>query len=219
MGHVFMAWRKGLPVSVPIFIPYFGALIMLKKNPRSAWVDAIIGIGGPLFGTVAGLACWGIFSLTGNYLFLGLAFVAFFMNLFNMTPIYPLDGGRIVSAVSHWIWLIGLVIMIGLFVSGLVRNPFIWILILLSAPTLWARFKNKGAGPEPATSDQRLIMGGAYIGLVAFLFWAMTATHIDIEQRVKVGRHAPVAALGSSDADIQGHFIDLSKTRTLFERG
>jgi Zn-dependent protease len=192
MGHVFMAWRQGLPVSAPIFIPYFGALIMLKQNPRSTWVDAIIGIGGPLFGTLAGLGCWGIFALTGNYLFLGLAFVAFFMNLFNLTPMYPLDGGRIVGAVSHWLWIGGLLLMISLYVFDIVHNPFIWIIIILSVPQIWMRFKNRSA-VEQATPQQRLVMGAAYIGLSSFLFWAMTATNVDIQQRVKATRHAPYA--------------------------
>ncbi|MFI5384799.1 MAG: site-2 protease family protein [Fimbriimonadales bacterium] len=198
MGHVFMAWRQGLPVSAPIFIPYFGALIMLKQMPRTAWIDAVVGIGGPLFGTLAGLACWGLFSATGNYLFLGLAFVAFFMNLFNLTPMYPLDGGRIVGAISHWLWIAGLLMMIGLYVFDIVHNPFIWILIILSVPQIWVRFKNKGGTPQPATGEQRVIMGAAYIGLASFLFWAMTATHVDIEQRVRAGRNAPIASRGTS---------------------
>ncbi|HTQ11191.1 MAG TPA: site-2 protease family protein [Fimbriimonadaceae bacterium] len=185
MGHVFMAWRKGLPVSAPIFIPLFGALILLKQSPRSTWVDAVIGIGGPLFGALAGVACWGIFSLTGNYLFAGLAFVTFFINLFNLTPIYPLDGGRIVGAISHWIWIIGLVLLLAMFFTGMAENPLIIVLLILSIPQIWARFRRNGPAPLPATNQQRVAMGAAYIGLAAFLFWGMSATNYDIQQRVK----------------------------------
>jgi Zn-dependent protease len=195
MGHVLFAWQQGLPVSAPISIPYMGAMIMLKQVPKDSWMDAVIGIGGPIFGTLAGLACWGIFALTGSYLFLGLAFVAFFMNLFNMTPIYPLDGGRIVSAISPWLWIVGLVMMIALYVLDIVHNPFIWILIIMSLPTIWTRLRHKHLAPPPANPQQRMIMTGAYLGLAGFLFWAMTATHVDIEQRMKAQRNAPVALL------------------------
>jgi len=194
MGHVFMAWRNGLPVSAPIFIPFFGALILLKQSPRSTWVDAVVGIGGPLFGALAGLACWWIYSLTGNYLYLGLAFTAFLINLFNMTPLYPLDGGRIVGAISHWIWIAGLVVMIGMFVSGWANNPLLIILLIISVPQIWARFKRKGQMPTPATASQRVVMGAAYIGLASFLFWAMSATNVDIKQRIG-SQHSTAVAL------------------------
>jgi len=123
------------------------------------------------------------------------------MNLFNLTPMYPLDGGRIVGAISHWLWVAGLVMMIALFAFGVVRNPFIWIIVIMSLPQIWTRFKSRNAGPTPATTEQRLMMGAAYIGLASFLFWAMSATHVNINERMRARRSTPVASVGRTRVD------------------
>ncbi|MGK4422375.1 site-2 protease family protein, partial [Klebsiella pneumoniae] len=79
-------------MSTPMFIPFMGAVITLKSQSRSAFEDALVGIGGPIAGCFSAIACWAIFLSTGQAIFLGLAYVAFFLNLFNMMPMYPLDG-------------------------------------------------------------------------------------------------------------------------------
>jgi Zn-dependent protease len=181
MGHVFFVWRQGVPVTAPLFIPGMGALIIQKQSAKSAWGEAVIGIGGPAFGTMAGFACWGLYAITDYRLFLALAFTAFFMNLFNMMPIFPLDGGWIVGSIHPYLWIAGLVGMVVLAVAGILTNPFIWILIILSLPYVWTSLKRKSLGPEgvaPATADQKWIMGGCYLGLAAVLAWAMSATHL-----------------------------------------
>lgn len=187
MGHVFAAWRLGVPVSAPIFIPGMGALILGKKFGESPWEGAIIGYGGPLFGTVAGLVCWGLFGLTHNPLFLGLAFTAFLLNLFNMMPIFPMDGGRIVGAVSPYIWVVGLVGMIGLTLTGFMSNPFVWLLIILSLPNVVAGFKRKEH--HRTTTKQRSIAGVAYVGLCAFLVWGMAETHMNAAAQIQEHPH------------------------------
>ncbi|HLB77598.1 MAG TPA: site-2 protease family protein, partial [Candidatus Dormibacteraeota bacterium] len=93
LGHVYVAWRMGVPVTAPIFIPGFGALILQKRQARSAWDEALIGIGGPIAGTLAGLICLFLYHQTGSRLLLGLAGIGFFINLLNLAPIFPLDGG------------------------------------------------------------------------------------------------------------------------------
>ena len=178
MGHVFAAWRLGMPVSAPVFIPGLGALIRMKERERSAWEGAIIGYGGPLFGTAAGLVCWAIYGATGNPLFLGLAFTTFLLNLFNMTPIYPLDGGRITAAVSPYVWIAGIVGMVAMTLTGFVSNPFIWIIVLLGLPQIWNGLKRGTIDRERQTTPkQRVGAGLAYVGLCAFLLWGMAATH------------------------------------------
>lgn len=182
MGHVFVAWRQGLPISAPIFIPGMGALILAKEEGKSAWNEAVMGIGGPIAGTVGALACWWIHLATGSELFLGLAYIGFLINLFNMTPIFPLDGGWITGAVSPYLWLLGIVMMVAMFVTGFIRNPLILVLLLLSLPRLWQGIRyGKSHGPdvEPATFEQKIKMGLAYVVLAAFLAWATGATHVE----------------------------------------
>lgn len=116
MGHVAAAKRKGLPVSAPFFIPFLGALVMMKRHPRDAVTEAYIAYGGPLIGTLGATASLAIgwYGLQADgashwYVWIVIAKIGFFLNLFNLLPMQPLDGGRIASAVSRWLWIVGLV--------------------------------------------------------------------------------------------------------------
>lgn len=180
LGHVFVAWRMGVPVSAPIFIPGMGALILQKRSARSAWDEALIGIGGPAAGTFAGLVCLALYQMTGSRLMLGLAYFDFLINLFNLAPVYPLDGGWITGAISPRIWLIGMVGMMGAFLTGRVRNPMILFLLFMSLPRLWRGLTTgemMQPGAEPTTPHQRLTMGIAFVGLAGLLFWLTGYTH------------------------------------------
>jgi Zn-dependent protease len=180
MGHVFVAWRHGLPISAPIFIPFMGALIIAKAEAKSAWNAAVMGIGGPIAGSIGALACWWIYATTQNELFLGLAYVGFMINLFNLMPVFPLDGGWITGAVSPYLWLVGMIGLVAGFVTGYFRNPMIIILLISSLPRLWHGIRHGVAhGPDvlPASLDQKVKMGLAYLALAGALAWAMGETH------------------------------------------
>lgn len=109
LGHVFAARQRGLPVSAPMFIPFMGALITMKRQPRDAVTEAYIAFGGPVLGTVGAIATLWLGMLTNNNLLVVIANVGFFINLINLMPIHPLDGGRISTAVTRWLWLVGLI--------------------------------------------------------------------------------------------------------------
>src|SRR5581483_949680 len=115
-GHLLVAKKFGLKVGAPVFIPFMGAFIALKEAPKDAWMEAWVGIGGPLLGTLGALACAWVYVLTGNPLLRGLAYTGFFLNLFNLAPIGFLDGGRIVTALSPWLWLAGAAIVLGMMI-------------------------------------------------------------------------------------------------------
>ncbi|SEN59236.1 site-2 protease family protein [Lihuaxuella thermophila] len=136
MGHVWAAKRKGLPVSAPAFIPFLGALITMKKQPTDAATEAYIAYGGPLIGSLGALACYGVGVWTGNELFYVIAMVGFFLNLFNLIPIHPLDGGRIVTAITRWLWVFGLVV--GLIVIIYLRSWLLALIYLMFVWELWA---------------------------------------------------------------------------------
>src|SRR5579883_2417175 len=99
-GHLLAARWFGLKVGAPVFLPFMGAFIALKDAPRDAWMEAVVGIGGPVLGTVGALICLAAYGYWGDPLYRALAYSGFWLNLFNLTPILPLDGGRIVSAIS-----------------------------------------------------------------------------------------------------------------------
>lgn len=172
MGHVAAAATQGVPVSAPVFIPGMGALILQKKSAKTAFSEALIGIGGPIGGTLAALVCVALWLITGNPLFRGLAYFGFFINLFNMMPIYPLDGGWIVGAIHPYLWAAGVAIMAVLMVKGYTMGPFLLILIIMGLPRLWYGIKTGSSalpGQEEATLSQRVIMGISYVSLVLFL--------------------------------------------------
>lgn len=182
-GHLLLARIFGLKVSAPMFIPFMGAVITLREAPKDAWMEAWVGIGGPLLGTLGAVVCVGLAVLTGNPLFLGLAYWGFFINLFNLAPLSPLDGGRIVTALSPWAWLVGLVIIGAMMV--LHPNFIICVIIVLSIPRLIFLFHQKSDEERryfEVTPERRLIMGGLYFGLIAFLLLGMVYAHVVVQR-------------------------------------
>ena len=143
VGHVIAAKQKGLPVSAPLFIPFLGALITMKKNPRDAVTEAYIAFGGPILGTIGALIAYILGVMLESHIMLVIANVGFFLNLINLMPIHPLDGGRISTAVTRWLWLVGLVG--GLVVVVMLKNIIFFIIWALFAWDLYQKFiKNKG---------------------------------------------------------------------------
>jgi Zn-dependent protease len=141
LGHVLAMRRYRLRASAPIFIPFLGAVINLRDRPKDAWQEAVVGIGGPLLGTIGTLACFLFYLQTGSRLALDLSCWGFVLNLFNLLPVPPLDGGRVTAAVSTWIWVPGLLFLpawIGYEWMVHHRLHVILILLLLIA---WPRVK------------------------------------------------------------------------------
>jgi Zn-dependent protease len=134
-GHLVAARQCGLKVGAPVFIPFMGALIALKEAPRNAWIEAQVGIGGPLLGTLGAAGCEIIHLATGNPMFRALAYTGFFLNLFNLAPIGFLDGGRIVTALSPWLWLVGFAVLTGMLITHF--NFLLLLILLLSLPRLF----------------------------------------------------------------------------------
>jgi Zn-dependent protease len=175
MGHVVAAKWLGLPVSAPLFIPFIGAAIIMKQNPRDAWTEALMAYGGPLAGCVGSWICWYLALEFDRPWMMAVAATSFLMNLFNMIPVPPLDGGRICAAVSPWFWIIGL-ILLGLSVVYFHAWNSIVIIVLVLIAAL-PRMKEALFGattPEMAAYynthiSNRLIMALLYLGLIAAL--------------------------------------------------
>lgn len=176
-GHLVAARWCGLKVGAPVFIPFMGALIALKEAPRNAWIEAVVGIGGPILGSLGALACEGIFLMTGNPLYRALAYTGFMLNLFNLTPVGFLDGGRIVAALSPWIWLLGFLILAGL--TWLHFNLLLLIILVLCLPRVLSLFRPRTEEEQryfEVPPVRRLIMATLYFGLIVLLVLGMQAT-------------------------------------------
>jgi len=140
MGHVVAAKWVGIPVTAPIFIPFIGASILMKQNPRDAWTEALMAYGGPLAGCIGSWICWYAAIQFQQHWLMAVASASFVINLFNMIPIPPLDGGRICAAVSPWFWCIGLV-MLGLAVLYFHAGFTIWIILAIVLMSALPRMK------------------------------------------------------------------------------
>ncbi|MBI2686152.1 MAG: site-2 protease family protein [Acidobacteria bacterium] len=101
MGHVWELRRFGIPASAPMFIPGFGALVLLKAHPATVGQDARVGLAGPIWGTAAALFCLVSYGVTHNDLWLAVARWGAWINLFNLVPVWQLDGGRAFVALTR----------------------------------------------------------------------------------------------------------------------
>lgn len=156
LGHVIASKQKGMPVSAPMFIPFVGAFINMKRNPRDAVTEAYIGIGGPVLGTVGALVAFGLGYLLDSQLLYSLALTGFLLNLFNLIPIHPLDGGRIVTAVSRWLWLVGLIL--GLVIIIYYFSIILFIVWVMFAYDLYKKFvRQRKHGEQRTVSASFLI--------------------------------------------------------------
>lgn len=169
MGHVAALRAKGIKASAPIFIPFMGAVIGMKEMPKDAKSEAEVGIAGPLLGTLGAFACLQIGRMTGMQLFVRLAYVGFMLNLFNLLPVLPLDGGRVMAAISPKVWLAGLVLTVLLFLWS--HSPIFLILVILSVGRMWHAIKSN---PEDldyykVPRDVRIRMTLLYFGLAGYL--------------------------------------------------
>ncbi|RIK39923.1 MAG: peptidase M50 [Chloroflexi bacterium] len=173
MGHVFVLRRYGVPATAPVFIPFMGAFIGMKELPRNAVMEAYVGLGGPVIGSIGAMAAWGLYMLDGHTIFLVLAYIGVLLNLFNLLPVLPLDGGRIVGAVSRWIWVVGYAAAVLFLIAR--PNPLLLMVLLFGAPELWNAVRSrKGTDTYyQVPLGDRLSVGAIYFGLMLVLGFAM----------------------------------------------
>jgi Zn-dependent protease len=178
MGHVLQLKREGIEASAPMFIPFLGAFVAMKQMPKDALVEARVGLAGPVLGTLGGLATLGLYAVTENPVFLGLAYFNFIINLINLAPLLPLDGGRAVGAMSPVFQLLGLVTMVALFFVA----PIIVFIALLGLPEMWHRWKTRHTPEGRAYYDiplrYRALVGVTYVGLIVALGLLTGATFV-----------------------------------------
>jgi Zn-dependent protease len=179
LGHVLELRRQGVPASAPLFIPFLGAVIGMKELPDDAWKEARVALAGPILGSVGAAAFWIVGEAQDSELLVALAFVGFFLNLFNLIPIVPLDGGRAVAALHPAFWFVGLLLMVGLVVVA--PNPLLLLIVVLGGLDLWRRWRERGATGDYYRLPvwQRATVGVVYLGLAVVLGLAMSATYVE----------------------------------------
>ena len=172
IGHVIVLRRYGVAATAPIFIPFLGAFIGMKQLPKNATMEAHVGLGGPVIGSLGAFAAYGVYLATDYSLWLVLAYIGIILNLFNLLPILPLDGGRAVGAISRWFWVIGLV---GLVVLIFLRpSPILFLILIFGAPELYNAIRGRGdADYYKVSARDRLAIAAIYFGLLLVLGYSM----------------------------------------------
>lgn len=170
LGHVIELRRQGIPASAPVFIPFVGALVAMRGMPRNAYVEARVGIAGPILGC---LGAWIVLALAGAAAapaLAAIAHVALLINLFNLIPVSPLDGGRVAGAFPRPFWIAGYAL--GIVALVLTRSALLFLVLLVGLWTLWRRLRHPVPGYDRIEPRQRWGMALAY----AFLVGGILAT-------------------------------------------
>jgi len=171
MGHVIALRREGIKATPPMFIPFLGAVIGARSLGEDAAAEARVGLAGPILGSLGAAACIVVWQLTGNDVWRALAFTGFFLNLFNLVPLVPLDGGRAMAAMAPWMWFV-----------GLFPNPVILLILLLGGFETYKRWKLRRSGNPSqrayyrVSRRDRALVAVAYLSLIALLVAGMHAT-------------------------------------------
>jgi Zn-dependent protease len=193
LGTIVVAWRWKLPLRLRYFGFGANATAILENQPRRVWTDAVVGFAGPLTGTAASLILDGIYDITkyqdtsmhvGNPLFLGMACVGYFYNLFTLIPILDLEGGWIAPAIAPQAWLLGLLacafelagtfnlVLLCVFCFALPRFIF---LIRAHAPRT----------DTDCTTPQRALLAVLYFALIVGLAWFSSTTFDELPRLVR----------------------------------
>jgi Zn-dependent protease len=180
MGHVVQLRREGIKATAPLFIPFMGAFVGMKQMPQNAAAEARVGLAGPILGSLAALVPFAIWKATGNTFWEALAFTGFFLNLFNLLPVLPLDGGRAMAALSPWMWFVGF----GLLVAATFAfpNPIMILILLLGGMETLRRWRGRKSAESQAyhrvSRSQRAMVAVVYVVLAVGLAIGMDATHV-----------------------------------------
>jgi Zn-dependent protease len=180
MGHVIQLRREGVKASAPMFIPFLGAVISARSLGGNALAEARVGLAGPILGSLGAAALIPVADATGSNLLRALAFTGFFLNLFNLLPVVPLDGGRAMAALSPALWIVGFGALVGL--MFVFPNPIMLLILLFGGMETWRRWQDR---KSPAAQEyyrvsaaHRAIVAAVYLGLIALLVVGMDHTHV-----------------------------------------
>jgi Zn-dependent protease len=182
MGHVIALRREGIKASAPMFIPFLGAAIFSKSLGDNALAEARVGLAGPILGSLGAAAVAVAGAITGSSLLLALAYIGFFINLFNLLPVVPLDGGRAMAAMAPGLWFLGFGALVALELWH--PNPILLIIVIFGGLETWRRWQQRKtrtleqAAYYRVSPRNRLIVGLVYIGLIIALVAGMDASYV-----------------------------------------
>ena len=177
LGHYFTIRNYGLPARLPMFIPFIGAYTV-GGVPENLEHDAYIALAGPLTGLGVAVICY-VFALETHQPFWFMAaYIGAFLNLFNMIPTMPFDGGRIAGALSPVLWVLGFVAFLAFALTFHVSLFFVLLFGIFALPSAiagWRGYRDPRFATMTAAAKVRV--GLWYLGTLIALFYLMMMTH------------------------------------------
>jgi Zn-dependent protease len=165
MGHVMALRKYNIAASAPMFIPFFGALVRMKQYPGNVGEDARVGLAGPIWGLGSAVAAWLAAIATGLPIWYAIAHTAAWLNLFNLLPIWQLDGGRGFRALTRK--QRGIAGAVAIAVWALTHQTILLLIALGAGYRLFSR-------DYPAEDGNAVLM--QYVGLIVLLSMLMMMT-------------------------------------------
>lgn len=172
-GHALAIRQRGLPASLPVFIPFLGALINLRRRPRDAAEEAYIAAAGPLFGLGASYALLLLGAILRQPVLAAAAGFGMLIHIFNLLPVTPLDGGRTVAFLRWWAWIPGfLALVVVLFYSPsahrfVLTDPFAGLILAFIVWNAAAEARQRPpAGYDAIGAAAKWRYAGVWLGLL-----------------------------------------------------
>jgi Zn-dependent protease len=171
-----------------VFIPFLGAAVTAKSLGGNALAEARVGLAGPILGTLACAIPAVLWQVTGEEFFQALTFTGCLLNLFNLLPVVPLDGGRAMAAMAPWMWFVGFGVVVLL--AFVWPNPILVLIAILAGFELYRRWRDRKQGEEgnpsyyKVATRHRLMVAAVYIGLILVLAIGMDLTFLDRSSRI-----------------------------------
>jgi Zn-dependent protease len=181
LGHALWLRKEGIPAGAPVFIPFLGALISMKGMPRDAYIEAKVGLAGPVLGTFGAAVVLGLGELQDSDLLRAAGSTGFLLNLFNLLPIVPLDGGRAMAAIHPSLWIAGIAGLAALLIVE--PNAILILILLLGGREAWVRWRSRNdaesASYYTVAASRRVLIAVVYIGVAAICVLGMRAGHVE----------------------------------------
>ncbi|HZY97238.1 MAG TPA: site-2 protease family protein [Candidatus Cybelea sp.] len=178
LGHYFAFRAYGLPARLPAFVPLLGAFTA-GAPPDDLEQDAYIALAGPLTGLGLAAVCYGVGQAEHDRFWYACADLSAFLNLFNMIPMPPFDGGRIIAALWPPLWIVGFALFVVFAVYFHIPILFVVIIGLLGFPAMLAAWRGH-VDPRAArmTFNARLRVSVWYLATLLGLFFVMAQSHL-----------------------------------------
>jgi Zn-dependent protease len=181
LGHVIALRVRGIKASALVFLPLLGAFTAWQPQPRSEYEEAETALAGPVVGAIGALTLGYVAHRNGSLLLMSLAFTGLLINLFNLAPVRPLDGGRITTVLHPWIWIVAIVGLLGyeLYRPGVLAL----VLLVLAGYQLYHQMRDPdGSFREAAasvTTKERTRISTTYLAVTAATLLGMHWTYVE----------------------------------------